>query len=79
MRALDWSNLRMTPIAPQNKPLPETHLQRTLTSVLNELPVDAALAALFDRDQGPLVSHAARGFAPRDIQAILTGLVTRLD
>jgi signal transduction histidine kinase len=45
-----------------------------LTSVLNELPVDAALAAVFHRDQGPLVSHAARGFTPRDIQAILRTL-----
>jgi signal transduction histidine kinase len=64
----------MTPTAPQSKPIPETHLQRTLTSVLNELPVDAALAAVFHRDQGPLVSHAARGFTPRDIQAILRTL-----
>lgn len=67
-------NLRMTPTALHNKPIPETHLQRTLTSVLNELPVDAALAAVFHRDQGPLVSHAARGFTPRDIQAILRTL-----
>src|SRR5437899_11824436 len=64
----------MAPTAPHNKPIPETHLQRTLTSVLNELPVDAALAAVFHRDQGPLVSHAARGFTPRDIQAILRTL-----
>ncbi len=42
--------------------------------MLNELPVDAALAAVFHRDQGPLVSHAARGFTPRDIQAILRTL-----
>ena len=67
-------NPRMTPTALHNKPVPETHLQRTLTSVLNELPVDAALAAVFHRDQGPLVSHAARGFTPRDIQAILRTL-----
>ena len=64
----------MAPTAPQTKPIPETHLQRTLTSVLNELPVDAALAAVFHCDQGPLVSHAARGFTPRDIQAILRTL-----
>src|SRR5438552_10583714 len=64
----------MAPTAPHNKPIPETHLQRTLTSVINELPVDAALAAVFHRDQGPLVSHAARGFTPRDIQAILRTL-----
>jgi signal transduction histidine kinase len=64
----------MTPAAPQSNPIPETHLQRTLTSVLNELPVDAALTALFHRDQGPLVGHAARGFTPRDVQAILRTL-----
>jgi signal transduction histidine kinase len=64
----------MTPTAPHNKPIPETSLQRTLTSVLNELPVDAALAAVFHRDQGPLVGHAARGFTPRDVQAILRTL-----
>lgn len=64
----------MTPTAPHSKPIPETQLQRTLTSVLNDLPVDAALAAVFHRDQGPLVGHAARGFTPRDIQAILRTL-----
>ena len=75
MRSFNWAILRMTQTSPpQSKPLPETHLQRTLTSVINELPVDAALAALFHRDQGPLVSHAVRGFTPRDIQAILRTL-----
>ncbi len=69
-----YPNSRMIPTVPQSKPIPETHLQRTLTSVINELPVDAALAAVFHRDQGPLVSHAARGFTPRDIQAILRTL-----
>lgn len=64
----------MTPTTPHSKPLPETHLQRALTSVLNDLPVDAALAAIFHRDQGPLVGHAARGFTPRDVQAILRTL-----
>ena len=64
----------MIPTAPQSKPIPETHLQRTLTSVLNDLPVDAALAAVFHRDQGPLTGHVARGFTPRDIQAILRTL-----
>jgi signal transduction histidine kinase len=59
---------------PHSKPIPETHLQRTLTSVLNDLPVDAALAAVFHRDQGLLTGHAARGFTPRDIQAILRTL-----
>ena len=74
MRPPGYPNSRMAPTAPHSKPIPETHLQRTLTSVLNELPVDAALAAVFHRDQGPLVSHAARGFTPRDIQAILRTL-----
>jgi signal transduction histidine kinase len=64
----------MTPATPQSKPNAETHLQRTLTGVLNELPVDAALAAVFHREQGPLTGHVARGFAPRDIQAILRTL-----
>lgn len=64
----------MTPATAHSKPNAETHLQRTLTGVLNELPVDAALAAIFHREQGPLAGHAARGFAPRDIQAILRTL-----
>jgi len=64
----------MTTAAPHSKPNAETHLQRTLTGVLNELPVDAALAAIFHREQGPLSGHAARGFSPRDIQAILRTL-----
>src|SRR5574339_495738 len=58
----------------QSKPAPETHLQRTLTAVLNDLPVDLALAAIFHRENGPLVGHAARGFTPRDVQAILRTL-----
>jgi len=74
MRALDHPNSRMTPTASHSKPIAETHLQRTLTSVLNELPVEAALAAVFHCDQGPLVGHAARGFTPRDVQAILRAL-----
>ncbi len=52
----------------------ETHLQRTLTSTLNELGVDSALTAIFHREQGPLVGHASRGFTPRDVQAILRTL-----
>jgi signal transduction histidine kinase len=61
----------MTPATLHSKPNAETHLQRTLTGVLNELPVDAALAAIFHQEQGPLSGHVARGFSPRDIQAIL--------
>ncbi|MDF0645401.1 MAG: ATP-binding protein [Nitrospira sp.] len=58
----------------QSKAQPETHLQRTLTSVLNDLPVDSALAAVFHQEQGPLVGHAARGFTSRDVHAILRTL-----
>src|SRR4029453_14811844 len=64
----------MTPTTQHSKPPAETQLQRTLTSVLNDLPVDSALAAIFHRENGPLVGHAARGFAPRDVQAILRTL-----
>ncbi len=64
----------MTTTAQHSKPVPETSLQRTLTSVLNELPVDSALAALFHCDKGPLTGHVARGFTPRDVQAILRAL-----
>lgn len=64
----------MIPTTPHSKPAPETQLQRTLTSVLNDLQVDSALAAIFHRENGPLVGHAARGFTARDVQAILRTL-----
>ena len=64
----------MTPTTVHSKPPVETQLQRTLTSVLNDLPVDSALAAIFHRENGPLVGHAARGFTARDVQAILRTL-----
>jgi len=64
----------MTPTTQHSKPPGETQLQRTLTSVLNDLPVDSAVAAIFHREHGPLVGHAARGFNPRDVQAILRTL-----
>jgi len=64
----------MTQTTPYSKPASETQLQRTLTSVLNDLQVDSALAAIFHRENGPLVGHAARGFTARDIQAILRTL-----
>jgi signal transduction histidine kinase len=66
----------MTPTAAHSKPPTETQLQRTLTSVLNDLPVDSALAGIFHRENGPLVGHAARGFTARDVQAILRMLST---
>ncbi|MBH0177800.1 MAG: GAF domain-containing protein [Nitrospira sp.] len=62
-----------TPAA-RTKPAPETHLQRTLNGALNELAMESALAAVFHQENGPLVDHAVRGFAPRDIQAILRTL-----
>lgn len=64
----------VTPSAEQTKASQETHLQRTLTSVLNDLPVDAALAAIFHREKGPLVAQVYRGFTPRDVQAIIRTL-----
>jgi len=64
----------MPPTVTQSKPQPETHLKRTLTTVLNDLPVDSALAAVFHQEQGPLVDHAARGFTTRDVHAILRTL-----
>jgi signal transduction histidine kinase len=67
----------MTTSAAHAKPTPETHLQRTLNSALNELAMDVALAAIFHQDKGPLVGQASRGFTPRDVQAILRTLSTQ--
>ena len=67
----------MTPPAEPAKSAAETHLQRTLTSVINGLPVDAALAAIIHQEQGPLTGHVTRGFTPRDVQAILRTLSSR--
>ena len=67
----------MTTPATQLKASPETHLQRTLNSALNELAMDSALAAVFHQEKGPLVGHASRGFTPRDVQAILRTLSTQ--
>jgi signal transduction histidine kinase len=64
----------MTPAIAQSKPPSETQLQRALNSVLNDIPVDSALAAILHRENGPLVGHAARGFTGRDVQAILRTL-----
>ena len=66
----------MTPAA-QLKASPETHLQRTLNSALNELAMDSALAAVFHQEKGPLIGHGSRGFTPRDVQAILRTLSTQ--
>ncbi len=68
---------RMTTAIPQAKPTPETLLQRTLNAALNDIGTDAALAAVFHQENGPLVEHVSRGFTPRDVQAILRTLSTQ--
>ncbi|HKW86903.1 MAG TPA: GAF domain-containing protein, partial [Nitrospiraceae bacterium] len=60
--------------AEQARASKQTTLQKTLTTALNELGVDAALAAIFDREDGPLVEQVSRGFSPREVQAILAAL-----
>jgi signal transduction histidine kinase len=67
----------MTTPSLQSKPTPETHLQRTLNSALNEISAESALAAIFHQETGPLVEHASRGFSPREVQAILRTLSTQ--
>src|SRR2546430_14720328 len=52
----------------------QTTLQRTLTSSLNELGVEAALAAIYEREDGPLVAQGWRGLTPREVQTILRTL-----
>jgi len=52
----------------------QTTLQRTLTDTLNELGMDAALIAICERSDGPLVSQGSRGFAPREVQSIVRTL-----
>ncbi len=49
----------------------QTTLQRTLTQTLNDLGVDAALVAMIEREDGPLIMKMYRGFAPREARAIL--------
>ncbi len=71
------TNEPMSTLAAQAKPTPETHLQRTLNSALNDVAMDSALAAIFHQEKGPLVGHASRGFTPRDVQAILRTLSTQ--
>ena len=64
----------MTPPVEPSKAAAETHLQRTVTSVLNGLPADAALVAIFHQEQGPLTCQVHRGFTPRDVQSIVRTL-----
>lgn len=65
------------PASTPTKPSAETHLQRTLNNAVNEIGGEAALAAIFHQEQGPLLGHASRGFTPRDVQAILRTLSTQ--
>src|SRR5438093_5735434 len=60
--------------AEQARVIKQTTLQKTLTTALNELGLDPALAAIFDREDGPLVAQVYRGFSPREVQAILGAL-----
>ena len=62
------------PAESEKKAAAETHLQRTLTSVVNGLPADAALVAIFHQEQGPLTTQVHRGFTPRDVQSIVRTL-----
>jgi signal transduction histidine kinase len=52
----------------------QSTLQKTLTSALNELGLDASLIAIHTGDTGPLVAQVSRGLTPRDAQAILRAL-----
>lgn len=52
----------------------QTTLQRTLTTALNELGVDAALVGIYEREGGPLVAQGSRGFSPREVHTILRTL-----
>ncbi|HZC68868.1 MAG TPA: ATP-binding protein, partial [Nitrospirales bacterium] len=54
-------------------PLP-TSLQKAFNTTLNELGADIALIALKEDGFGPFVSHAHRGFTPREIQAVVRAL-----
>src|SRR5437879_12948463 len=49
-------------------------LQKAFTTTLNELGADMALIALKEDGFGPFVSHAHRGFVPREIQAVVRAL-----
>src|SRR3989338_5343424 len=52
----------------------QTTLQRTLTTALNELGVDAALVGIYEREGGSLVAQGSRGFSPREVHTILRTL-----
>ncbi|MGE3153867.1 MAG: ATP-binding protein [Nitrospiraceae bacterium] len=56
----------------------QTQLQRVLTTALNDLNVDAALAAIFHRESGPLTAHGSKGLTPREVHTILRTLSSTL-
>ena len=60
--------------AEQPRASKQTTLQRTLTEALNELGMDAALVAICERADGPLVAQGSRGFAPREVQSVVRTL-----
>ncbi len=49
----------------------QTTLQRTLTSTINDLGVENALLAVYEREDGPLRLQLSKGFTTREAQAIL--------
>ncbi|HBP89719.1 MAG TPA: ATP-binding protein [Nitrospirales bacterium] len=52
----------------------QSTLQKILTSVVNEVGMEAVLVAIMTHDGGPLVEQVSRGFSPREIRAILRAL-----
>lgn len=61
----------------QDRSTKQSTLQKTLTTALNELGMDAGLVAIFERVDGPLVAQGYRGFSPREAQAIVRTLSVR--
>src|SRR5438093_7114962 len=51
-----------------------TSLQKAFNTTLNDLGAEMALIALKEDGFGPFVSHANRGFTPREIQAVVRAL-----
>lgn len=63
------NRLESTPAAKQ-----QSTLQKILTSVVNEVGMEAVLVAIMTHDSGPLVEQVSRGFSPREVRAILRAL-----
>lgn len=64
------SNRLESPLAAKQ----QSTLQRILTSVVNEVGMEAVLVAIMTHDGGPLVEQVSRGFSPREVRAILRAL-----